>query len=441
MLVHNATILTMNEKNAILEDGAIYVEGDIIRDVGHSQEILAQYPDSALLDARGKILIPGLINAHMHLYSTFARGIVLKDEPPENFLQILKQRWWRLDKALDGEAVYLSAIIPLVQAIRCGTTTIIDHHSSPSAIERSLDIIADLFEQIGTRGILCYEVSDRNGKDVCNRAIEENVRFLERCVKSRSPLLRGLFGLHASFTLGDETLKRCVDAACPFNTGFHVHCAEAASDLEYARKNYGKTVVERFADAGILGPKTIAAHCVHITDRDIAILEKTQTNVVHNPRSNMNNGVGCAPVLKMLKRGVRVGLGTDGMSASMWNEVKVANLLHKHQRGDPRPGSAESSKMLFKNNALIASDIFGTPIGVIEEGAMADFILVDYCPPTPMTPENLTGHILFGIADAPVDTTVVGGKILMREKKLVGIDEEAICARAREVAKEVWRRF
>jgi len=377
----------------------------------------------------------------MHLYSTLARGIALKDPPPGTFNQILERLWWRLDKALDEKAVQLSALVPLIQAIRSGTTTLFDHHSSPGFITGSLDILASVFEETGLRGCLCYEVSDRDGPERRGEGIRENIRFLEQCRKEPHPLLCGLFGLHASFTLGEDTLRECVEAAGGLDAGFHVHLAEGRSDLEHCREHYGKTVVKRFADAGILGPRTIAAHCVHITDEDIEILRETRTIAAHNPRSNMNNAVGWPPLPEMLQRGVTVGMGTDGMSPGMMDELKTCNLLYKHNSADPRTGSGECIGMLLDCNPLIAGRLFGEKIGVIEEGAKADLILIDYHPPTPITSSNLTGHILFGMGDAPVDTMLVEGRELMRGREILVLDEEEIAARARETAARVWERF
>ncbi|MBN1900375.1 putative aminohydrolase SsnA [Candidatus Sumerlaeota bacterium] len=441
MIIHNATILTMNDEKDILNDGAILIDGDSIRDMGTSGEMLKKYLDAKKLDANGKILMPGYINAHTHLYSAFARGIALKDKSPEKFSQILERLWWRLDRALDEESIAMSAVLFLIQAVKSGVTTLVDHHSSPYAIKDSLDIIASQFERTGLRGILCYEVSDRDGEGACKQGIEENIRFLEKCRKEKSALLGGLFGLHASFTLSDNTLKACVEAAGDFDAGFHTHCAEARSDLEDAQRRFGKTVAQRFGEAGVLGQKSIAAHCVHITPRDMDILKETKTNVVHNPRSNMNNAVGCAPVLEMMRKGVCVGLGTDGMNARMTDELRVFTLLHKHEKEDSRVAFSESYDILFKNNALMASRLFGRQIGVIQKDAVADLILVDYYPPTPLNPENISGHILFGIIDAPVDTTIAGGRILMHKKEIPGIDEAEISREALEIAKKVWERF
>ena len=396
-----------------------------------------RYPAAQFLDARGRLIMPGLINTHMHLYSTFARGMALKDSAPGNFVEILERLWWRLDKVLTLEDVYLSAMVAMIDCIKNGTTTIFDHHSSPGAIAGSCSRIAEAAHQTGLRSCLCYEVTDRDGTEVTDQSIEENRAFLESCRQSRDKLIRGLFGLHASFTLSDQTLARCTRAAAELDAGFHVHVAEAESDVTQCRREHGKRVVERFHDLGILGPKTIAAHCVHVNDREIDLLQSSQTNVIHNPESNMGNAVGCAPVLKMMGRGVRVGLGSDGYTCDMFESLKVANLLHKHQIGQPGARWAEPPAMLFDQNADMASACFGRPIGKLIPGAFADIIVVDYDPPTPCHDSNLNSHILFGISGRAVQTTIVGGRILMQDRELVGIDEHEIMAKAQSRGSKV----
>jgi putative selenium metabolism protein SsnA len=385
--------------------------------------------------------MPGLINTHMHLYSTFARGMALKDDTPRNFLEILGRLWWRLDKVLTLEDVYLSAMVALIGCIRNGTTTIFDHHASPGAVTGSLFRIAEAARQASVRSCLCYEVSDRDGAEVTDQGIEENRVFLQNCRLHENSLLRGLFGLHASFTLSDHTLARCTRLAAELDAGFHVHAAEAESDVAQCQREHGKRVVERFHGLGILGSKTIAAHCVHVNDNEIDLLQASKTNVVHNPESNMGNAVGCAPVLDMLSRGVRVGLGSDGYTCDMFESLKVANLLHKHQTGQPGAGWAKVPAMLFGANAAIASECFGRPVGKLITGAYADVIVVDYDPPTPLCAENIGSHILFGISGRAVDTTIIGGRIVMEDRKLLAIDEEEIMAKAKASAAKLWQRF
>jgi putative selenium metabolism protein SsnA len=440
VIIHNATILTFDEALRIITDGAVYIKDDIIADFGKSRRVLEKYADLSTIDGEGKVLMPGLINAHTHLYGTFARGMPMKGRPPENFLRILEKVWWRLDRGLSDEAIYYSVLFPLSQAVRCGTTTIFDHHSSPRAITGRLGMIGDIIEALGLRACLCYEVSDRDGPERAEAAIRENIDFAEEC-ETEKGLVRGMFGLHASFTLSDKTLQACVEAARDLKIGLHIHCAEDEADVAHARKQFKCSVVERLQKRGVLGRDTIAAHCVHVDSHDIELLVRSGTFVAHNPRSNMNNAVGCAPAIDMAKRSVRLGMGTDGMSSSMWDELKTGYLVHKHERRDPRVGGVEMFDALFRRNAEIASQVFHSRIGVIEKGAKADIILVDYYPPTPMTSENLLAHVVFGLADAPVDTTIVNGKILMRNKESRRIDEAAVAARAREIARSLWRKI
>ncbi|HHY32646.1 MAG TPA: putative aminohydrolase SsnA [Firmicutes bacterium] len=441
LIIGGGRLLTFDVQGRVLEDGAVAIEGGIIRDVGRTSEVRRRYPDAEFIDAGGRVIMPGMINAHMHLYSTFARGMALKDAPPRTFIQILERLWWRLDKALGPEDVYVSALVPLIDCIRCGTTTILDHHASPMAVAGSLDQIARAVGEAGIRACLAYEVSDRDGVDIADQGIRENVRLVERCRRERGEHLAASFGLHAQITLSDATLAKCREAAEGLDVGFHVHVAEGREDVEDALAKSGKRVVERLDAFGILGPKTIAAHCVHITEAEMEILRERDVNVVHNPESNMGNAVGVAPVLRMMARGVRVGLGTDGYTADMFESVKVANTLHKLAEKNPSAAWSEVPAMAFGNNREIARRVFGLKLGVLEPGAAGDVIVVDYRPPTPLDPGNYYSHILFGMSGGLVDTTVVAGRVLMRGRKLLGLGEERITARSRELARRVWERF
>jgi putative selenium metabolism protein SsnA len=441
LLVGNGRLITRDPSFPFIENGCVVIRDGLIVEIGPTASILAAYPAERFIDARGGLIMPGLINGHMHLYSTFARGMALKDAAPGNFLQILERLWWRLDKALSLEDVYLSSLVAMIDCIRNGTTTIFDHHASPGAVEGSLSRIADAARLTGLRSCLCYEVSDRDGVDIALQGIEENRTFLSVCQQSNDTLVRGLFGLHASFTVTDRTLAQCTGAAAEFDAGFHVHVAEAASDVAHCQRDHGKRVVERFHEWGILGSKTIAAHCVHIDDREIGLLQSTKTNVIHNPESNMGNAVGCAPVINMAERGVPVGLGSDGYTSDMFESLKVANLLHKHQTGQPAAAWAEPPAMLFNRNAELATATFGNTVGKLMPGACADVIVADYDPPTPLTTSNIESHILFGVSGRSVRTTVIAGRVVMLDRVLSSIDEEAILARAREAAARLWQRF
>jgi putative selenium metabolism protein SsnA len=441
VLITNGHVVTLNQEGEVIPDGAILVREGMVTEVGPTSQLRDAYPEAEVLDAGGQVIMPGLICAHMHLYSTLARGMALKDEPPANFVQILERLWWRLDRALLEEDILHSALIALMSCIRNGTTTIIDHHASPGHIPRSLDILARAVEQAGLRASLCYEVSDRGGPQEAEAGIQENLRFIQRCQEESSDRLAASFGLHASFTLSDETLKRCVQLAGDLDSGFHLHVAEDAADVRDAQKKYGQSTVQRLAGMGILGAKTLAIHCVHVDENDIDTLRGTKTNVVHNPQSNCNNGVGVAPVLEMMHRGVCVGLGSDGYTANMFDEIRTANILHKLAHRDPRVAWAEVPQMIFDNNRQIAALFFQQPLGVIRPGAAADLILLEYYPATPLRSDTFWGHLLFGLAGARVQTTMVGGKVLMRDGHLCCLDEEKIAVRSRELAVKLWERF
>jgi putative selenium metabolism protein SsnA len=441
LLVGNGNLITQDSRLPLIEDGCVAIEDGLIAEVGATADLQRRHPAAQFVNARGRVIMPGLINTHMHLYSTFARGMELKDEAPENFLEILKRLWWRLDKALTLEDVYLNAMVAMIDCIKNGTTTIFDHHSSPSAVTGSLFRIEEAARQTGVRSCLCYEVTDREGAEIADQSIEENRAFIEHCKQSEDSLLRGLFGLHASFTLSDQTLARCTRLAAELDAGFHIHVAEGEADVAQCQREHGKRVVERLHDLGILGSKTIAAHCVHVNSAEIDLLEGSKTNVIHNPESNMANAVGCASVLEMMRRGVRVGLGTDGYTTDMFESLKVANMLQKHQTGRPDAGWTEAPAMQFSGNAAIASECFGRPVGKLVPGALADVIIVDYDPPTPLRGANIASHILFGVSGRSVVTTIIGGRIVMEDRKLLAIDEQEVMAKARVSAEKLWQRF
>lgn len=441
LLIGNGRLITRDDTMPYIENGCVVIQDNRILEVGATPQMQQKYTDARFINARNRIIMPGLINPHMHLYSTFARGMALKDDSPGNFMEILERLWWRLDKVLTLEDVYYSAMVPLLESIKCGTTTIFDHHASPGAGEESLFRIAQATRDAGVRSCLSYEVSDRDGLAVMNQGIEENRKFIAYCNQSKDSMLKGMFGLHASFTLSDQTLDKCREAMEGLDTGFHVHTAEALADVNHCQNTYGKRVVERLHEFGILGRKTIASHCVHVNEQEISLLKESRTFVVHNPESNMGNAVGCAPVLQMLKQGVSVGLGTDGYTCDMFESLKVANLLHKHQQQNPSAGWSEAPAMLFENNSKIAAAHFECPLGQLTPGAYADVIIVNYNPPTPLCASNLNSHILFGMSGRGVDTTIINGRILMEEGKMVGIDEEKIMAKSRELATKVWQRF
>lgn len=438
-LITGGTVVTLGDQTQVIEDGAVLVRGNLIEQVGHRNEVPAE--DCARLDAGGGVIMPGLINAHNHFYSTFACGIALKDDPPTNFKEILERLWWRLDKALTLEDVRISSLVPMCRALRAGTTTVIDHHASPGAVRGSLKTIAQAAGEIGVRTCLCYELSDRDGPEIMQEGLEENEAFLKAYRGAGDMMLSAMFGLHASMTVSEETLDRAAETGRALHAGFHIHTAESHFDQEDSLGKYGKRVVHRLADAEMLGDKTICAHCIHLDESEYEALLDSGTNVVHNPQSNMNNAVGAAAVLRMLSMGIQVGLGTDAMTANMFDELRVAHLLQKHVTQDPRAGFVEACRMLFDNNRRIASKYFDKPLGALEPGHLADVIVVAYDPVTPLRADNLWGHMMFGLPTAPVKLAMVNGLVRMKDGAILGIDEEEVARKSREQAAGLWARF
>ena len=444
MLITNGTLIPLGAENKIIENGAVYIRGDKIAEIGATNALEKKYPREEKLDARGKIVMPGSVVGHTHFYGAFARGMAIPGAAPKNFPQILENLWWKIDRALTLDDCKLSALVCLVDAIRSGTTTLIDHHASPNAIDGSLDVIADAVIEAGVRASLCYEVTDRNGAAGARAGIKENVRFIKKIRDSQSAVhnyLGASFGLHASFTVSDKTLEQCLAAAQGLNTGFHIHVGEDISDEDDSFAKYGMRVVDRLHARGTLGAKSIAVHCVNADIGEIELLRQTKTNVAHNPRSNMNNAVGVADILGMLRRGVNVGLGNDGFSNNHFQEMKFAYLLHKATRRDPRVmGADQVVQMAYANNAKIAQVFWKPRVGELSVGAFADIILLDYVPFTPLTAGNFPWQLIFGVDSAHVTHTICAGKLLMQDRQLLTLDEEAIAAKAKEAAKQVWKR-
>jgi len=436
LLIENGVVVTLNEGNEIIEQGWVYAEEGRIVEVGTSSDTKRQA--DKIMDAGGGVVMPGLINTHHHLYSTFARGFTPPGRPAENFKEILESLWWKLDHALEPDDVYYSALLVLRDCVRHGCTTVIDHHASPSCRDGSLDLIENAFRDAGLNGCLCYEVSDRN---LAGGGIEENERFIDKCLREGDDQIIALFGLHASMTLGDETLEQCADIGKRTGVGFHVHAAEARIDQEVTEKEFGMRVMERFEKFGMTGPKSLFVHGIHLNDREMDILKETDSILIHNPESNMNNAVGAASLMELLKHGILMGLGTDGMASDMIASARAAYLLQRHVTGDPRVAFVEACDLLLKNNAAICSRLFKEKRGALIPGQLADIVVMDYFPPSPFSSNTFYGHLLFGLNYAPVRTTVCRGHVLMEDGKLVGVDEEAERRKGVELAAALWSRI
>jgi putative selenium metabolism protein SsnA len=432
------------------------IQGDVVVDDGRIA-VAGSGSDgprgASVIDCSGCLVIPGNVCAHTHAYSALARGMPYRLDPPRTFVEILRRVWWRLDRALDEASIRASARVAAMEALLAGTTTLIDHHASPNATDGSLDIVADAFAELGVRSILAYETTDRDGPGHAAAGLEENRRFLARVVADRSDLVRGLVGAHASFTLSDATLESCVDLARTSGRGLHVHVAEDAADEHDSEALHGLRVLNRLERAGGLDPAPLLAHAVHLDRAEAALFRASGATLAHNPRSNMNNAVGRAP-LNVL--GARVALGTDGIGADMFEEGRVGHLRHVEEGPmlaaddavvpeDPTDaGSIGPAWPLARlaTGARFVGDAFDEPtLGWIVPGAPADVVVLDYPSPTSVTAETLAGHWLYGLSARAVRDVLVAGRIVVRDRRLTAIDQEALVAGARLEATRLWERL
>jgi putative selenium metabolism protein SsnA len=390
-------------------------------------------PQNERVDVSGCLVVPGNSCAHHHLYSALARGMPGPVKAPRNFLEILQSVWWRLDRALDSQSIRLSALAGAVSAAGAGTTSLIDHHASPGAIEGSLDMLADALEQAGMRGVVCYEVTDRHGEEMGRRGIEENVRFLG---SNDRPTVRGMMGAHASFTIGPATMDALVGTARSAGVPVHIHLAEDGYDQEHSLDTYGVPVTRRLADAGALGEGDLVAHGVWLSDDEVAFIRSSGAWLAHNPRSNMNNGVGYAPALEM---GERVALGTDGIDGDMFAEVGACYLKARERSLQVAPKDAVRR---LAAGAAVTGSLFGEPaLGTLEPGAPADLVVLEYRSPTPIDDRNLAGHYVFGVGPWAVRDVMVAGRWVIRDRMHQLVDETELAARCGEEARRLWTRM
>jgi putative selenium metabolism protein SsnA len=433
LLISNGLLVTLDGENRFIENGKVYVEGNRIVEVGDFSA--DKYMADRTIDARGNLVMPGLINAHHHLYSTFARGFTPPGPPATNFADILSRLWWKLDSALDSEDVYYSALLALMDAARAGCTTVIDHHASPSCSDGSLDQVERAFRDVGLSGCLSYEVSDRNQE---GEGIEENERYIRKCRDSGDGQMSALFGMHAPMTLGTRTLERCAGIADALDTGFHVHVAEDEIDVKLTMDRYGCRIMDRMLDFGITGPKSIFVHGTHLELGEMDLLHSTGTMLVNNPESNMNNGLGVAPILEFLQHGVTVGVGTDGMSSHLISQARAMYLHQRTLHRDPTIAFSEACEILLYNNRSICNRLFSEPRGALAPGQLADIMIPEYVPFTPLNAETFFGHLLFGLSFSRIRTTIARGRVIVDNGRLPHLDEEAIRARCVERAARIW---
>lgn len=438
ILIGNGKVITRDKARPYLEKGAVLVDGRNILQIGDNEVLKAAYPEARFVDARGGVIMPAFINVHSHIYSALARGLSIKGYNPTNFYEILEGMWWAIDRNLTLAGTCASAYATIIDGIKTGCTTIFDHHASYKAITGSLFEIEKVVKELGIRACLCYEVSQRDGEKKCDEAIEENASFITHCEKEQDPMVKAMFGGHALFTIDDKTFEK-MQAANNGRTGYHIHVSEGLNDVYDSGLRYGTRSVNRLLNNGILGERTMLGHCIHLNSGEIDILRDTGTMVCNNAESNMGNAVGCAPIRQMMEKGVLVGMGTDSYTFDMLEALKVSLLIQRHTACMPNVAWGEVTRMLFESNARICARYFPDQLGVLKPGAAADIIIMDYKDFTPFSGNNVDGHMIFGMTGRQCEFTMCAGRILMENRQLVGIDEEAVNARIKEESIRLWK--
>lgn len=425
----------------IKDDSINPIFGDVEIEAGKIKSIstkddrsVSTTKDVNIIDAGGRVVTIPLVNFHDHIYSRLAKGLPLKGEM-NSFQNILKNLWWKLDLDLDLEMVKASSQMAVLESIRNGVTYIFDHHASPNNTEESLTTIANVIEELGLRGVLCFETSDRNGESLSKKAIEENEYFF---LNNTNENIKGMFGLHASFTVGDETLKTVSEFMANNDISVHVHLSEDKSDNELSKTKFGKNPIERFNNFNLLNSKSILAHGIHLTEGDYHILESTGAALAYNLDSNLNNAVGL-PNFKKVPNSTPVLVGTDGMNANIARSFKQLFLQLRNS------GLSFDDAFGFMINAYFNQHKFAKQYFLdfpsLNIGDRADLIIWDYIPPTPINKDNFWGHYLYGILERPVKTVIQNGNILMKDFNLINIVEQEIASNIFEQGNKLFNKF
>jgi cytosine/adenosine deaminase-related metal-dependent hydrolase len=376
-------------------------------------------PGDRVLDCADRLVTRSFGCGHHHIYSTLARGMPAPHKTPANFVEILKYLWWHLDTCLDREMIEASALAAAIHCAKNGVTLIIDHHSSPLAVQDSLVTIAKAFDRVGISHLLCYEISDRDGAGARETGLAETDAYLSGGGK-------GHVGLHASFTVGDELLQKAITLAHKHGTGLHMHVAEDAADQAETLKQFGQRVVERLKKAGALElKKSILSHCIHLSHQEKELIRESGVWVAQNTESNQNNNVGVTGYKSITDNTM---LGTDGLHSDMLRSAKAAFLAGQSTEGI----GCDEIYRRFRNVHRYAQE-FGLP-----GDADNNLVVLDYDSPTELTADNFLGHFVYGIDSRHVATVICQGRVIVEDRRVTTVDEAGVLAHAREMGKKLW---
>lgn len=418
--IYNAWICQIDEKRVAPVYGNVRVENGIIAAIEPRpfRQVAGTIGDTDI-DAAGRMLTVPMVNVHDHFYSRLAKGLQI-DDPLNSFIDILTHLWWKLDRLLTTPMIRASVQMALCESVRCGVTYVFDHHSSPNALDGVLSLIGDEMVRFGIRGVLCVEVSDRDGVKKSAAGLRETERFLSTGQTDDVP---GMQGLHASFTLSDDTLQQASAFVRMYQTGIHIHVGEDSYDNTESRRVFGKSPVARLDQYDLLTPKGIVAHALHLDTGDYRLLQERGTGIVVNPDSNMNNAVGL-PDFARIPEEIPLLAGTDGMHANIARTWKQLFLLHRHQQFSFADTFRRMTKIYFDQLCFVKRYFPDFPH--LQVGDRADCILWDYAPPNELSVNNFWGHFIYGALESPVRTVLQGGTLLMHDFQLISVQEADI---------------
>jgi putative selenium metabolism protein SsnA len=431
----------MDGQRRILENSCVLIENGIIAEVGETADVEGRHSSAKVLDVAGRIVMPGIICSHSHLYGMLLRGAPLKITPPSEFMQILQRVWWPMDEAMTFEDAYASALVASVEFAKSGVTTFADTYSGPNSLQGVLDHIARAVGEVGIRGFIAFEATERHTKDEGQKGVQENVRFAEKSLTNQSRKVKPLFSIHASFTVTDDLIRETKSLADKYHAPITIHTSEGLGDVQHNLERYGKRPVERLNDLGLLGQNTVLAHCVNVNENEIDIISKTKTGVAHNPMSNMLNAVGVAPLLSMLEKNVNVGLGNDGYIFDMFENMRSAFLLQRVHNHNP---NAIDAYTILEMATINGARLYGMEkeIGSIEKGKRADIIIIKPAIlPTPLNAESVVGHLINTVDGDDVEHVLVEGEAIVKNKRMLTFDEEKAQLISQTAASKLWDRI
>lgn len=424
ILIKNALILKPNFEN---KKQSLLIKDDLISEIADE---IDEDKAGKIIDAEGKILLPGLINTHTHLSMTLFRGLA-DDLSLDSWLN---DHIWPMEANLNGDYCYIGALLGAVELIKSGTTTFSDMYFYMEDVARAVD-------DAGIRAVLSYGMIDFGDAERRENEIRENLELFKACNGMADGRIKVFLGPHSPYTASEELLVKVRELADEYNMGIHIHVSETQKEINDSMEERGIRPFEYLEKIGLLGPDVVAAHCVWLSDEEIEIIKKHDVKVSHNPCSNMKLASGVAPVSKLMEKGVCVSIGTDGASSNnnldLIEELKTASLLQKVSTLDPKVVSSDEAIQMATIRGAEALGL-DSQIGSIEVGKKADLILIDTNVAN-MVPDssNITSNIVYSANGSNVDTTICNGKILMENKKLTVLDEDEIFAKARQAIKEL----